>query len=74
MPEYDFTQVSTADVPPEYDGSIFVLFVALRIKRLVQTGRYASAAHALTIAERVGYNVKEITVIVRRDLGLKERR
>lgn len=73
MPEYDVTQVNTSDVPPDYDGSIFVLFVALRIKRLVQTGRLASAAHALFVAERVGYNVREINAIVRKDLGLRER-
>lgn len=74
MPEYDFTRVSTEDMPPEYTGSMFVLFVALRIKRLIQTGRYASAAHALFVAERVGYNVSEINALVRKDLGLRERR
>jgi len=63
MPEY----TSATEVEPD----IFELFVALRIKQFVQSGRLATAAHTLFVAERVGYDVREVLRIVAKELELK---
>ena len=63
MPEYTS--------PTEVEPDIFEFFVALRVKRFVQSGRLATAAHTLLVAERVGFDVPEVLRIVAKELGLK---